>query len=438
MGPGKPPHSPIRWAWTAVLAAHAIVAAAAIARVPHRFASGSLPSFANDVVPLALLAACLAGAIAGAAGRTAMLRPIAWSLPLFWLALAVSARLAFPESLRTLWLAPVCASVALGALGPPLRFLGPPWRLGLVLPASVLAAAMGVAVVLGTAAPAADTRPIDAPRPENPTAPQPVESAVSVGSMQVDAAEVRVHCGDLDLAIRPLLTFGSVSSDGFWATSRAPSRVPEAWGRTTSRAAWFSYSGAYGPAHLEVSANGAATALRGWTRLDRPVWSHLNSFVSFRVPRRSRLAIRFAATGARDFEISPADYPYGRPMHLAWLERDGAFRVAIASTGEKGPFEVLASGRLAANEPVSFTLSADSGRACHVELSGWASQAGFAQSPTAGWGLPVNAVEFFRDPADGEALVSFTLAGTSVGWGLSTAGHQPGSYETMIKLQPEP
>ena len=436
---GNARRSGLTWAWTLVFAAHGGAAALTAARAPHAFPVGTLLFFANDVAPAALCAACLTGGWAGIVGRPEALRTVARALPLFWLSLGLSARVAYPESLRSLWLVPALVGLALAGLGLPLRSLGPPARRWVLWPFAGLAAALGAVVALGTGAPAADTRPGAVPTPALPSSRQPpTGTPVAVGAAVVDAAEARLSCGGLDLLVRPLLTFRSVAADRFWATSSAPARVLEEWGRLPD-GAWFSYAGAFGRSYLELSSTEAGVDLVGWTRLGQPVWSHLNSFVSLRIPSPERLSLRFSATGEHEFEISPADYPAGRPMHLAWLEPDGSFRVALASSAEKGPFQVLASGPLEQGAPLALSIRGENGRGCRVGVEGWAEQAGFAPSPTAGWGLPVNAIEFLRDPAaGGEARVFFTLAATSVGWGLSSAGHCAGDYHARVTLRAEP
>jgi hypothetical protein len=70
-----------------------------------------------------------------------------------------------------------------------------------------------------------------------------------------------------------------------------------------------------------------------------------------------------------------------------------------------------------------------------IELMDWAKQCSTAISPTAGWRVPVNAIEFSRDTADEASVASFfvTLAGTSVGRGFDSVGHAAGTYRSRIK-----
>jgi len=68
----------------------------------------------------------------------------------------------------------------------------------------------------------------------------------------------------------------------------------------------------------------------------------------------------------------------------------------------------------------------------------WAAQLGTAPSPTAGWGIPVNAIEFsLSGDADGSpASLFLTLAGTSVGRGWDSVGHSPGNYRNRMRIEP--
>jgi hypothetical protein len=61
-------------------------------------------------------------------------------------------------------------------------------------------------------------------------------------------------------------------------------------------------------------------------------------------------------------------------------------------------------------------------------------------SPTAGWGLPQNAIEFsLSDPNPASPATLFiTLASTSVGRGFDSVGHTPGTYRNRMRIQTAP
>jgi hypothetical protein len=136
-------------------------------------------------------------------------------------------------------------------------------------------------------------------------------------------------------------------------------------------------------------------------------------------------------------EVLRFDYPVGRPARFAFVEEDRTFRVVEASSGEKGPFRTLARGRLGPEESLTFTLY-DQGRAVgRISLADWSSQADTTLSPTAGWGVPVNAIEFSLsdDSASSPASIFVTLAGTSVGRGWDCVGHNPRTYRNRIYFE---
>ena len=114
-----------------------------------------------------------------------------------------------------------------------------------------------------------------------------------------------------------------------------------------------------------------------------------------------------------------------------------------ATSGEKGPFKELAAGRLTRPDRLGITIH-DQGRPiATLMLDDWPSQAGTAPSPTAGWGVPVNAIEFSLsgDSPGSTAGIYITLAGTSVGRGWDSVGHAAGIYRNRMKVEvhgPEP
>jgi hypothetical protein len=68
----------------------------------------------------------------------------------------------------------------------------------------------------------------------------------------------------------------------------------------------------------------------------------------------------------------------------------------------------------------------------------WRSQLSTQLSPTAGWGVPVNAIEFSlqSDASDSPASVFLTLASTSIGRGYDSVGHRAGVYRNRVTIEP--
>ena len=111
---------------------------------------------------------------------------------------------------------------------------------------------------------------------------------------------------------------------------------------------------------------------------------------------------------------------------FAYVDASRAFRVVEASSGEKGPFRILAEGRLEPADPLVIALHDEDQPVARVTLQDWAAQAGTDVSPTAGWGVPVNAIEFSLngEAPSSPASIFVTLAGTSVGRGWDCVGHR--------------
>ena len=138
--------------------------------------------------------------------------------------------------------------------------------------------------------------------------------------------------------------------------------------------------------------------------------------------------------------MKPSDYPVGRPARLAYWDAENRFHVVEAHSGEKGPFKELAQGVLKNDEPLQITVRVDKKAVCRITFADWASQASRQLSPTAGWGLPENAIEFsLRNSGEtNQGVIYMTLAGTSTGRGWDSVGHASGTYRNAISIEPVP
>jgi len=260
---------------------------------------------------------------------------------------------------------------------------------------------------------------------------------------------VRVKAGPLSVEIKSLLTFISRSPDGC-STILAPLNLREGPGlhlRTSQRdedhvRMWYraDYDASLS---IEPGPEAGPIVLESFADLPAPIFSHLNSYCDLDVLGHKRLALSFSPCPEAIIEVLPADYPTGRPLRLAYLDSHDRFHVVEAASGEKGPFRELASGPLPRLDPLGITIHDQGKPVATVTLDDWASQAGTAPSPTAGWGVPVNAIEFSLsgDAPTSVASIYFTLAGTSVGRGWDSVGHSKGTYRNRIKvdiLDPKP
>jgi hypothetical protein len=176
------------------------------------------------------------------------------------------------------------------------------------------------------------------------------------------------------------------------------------------------------------------------TRLDRSVFSHLNSFCDIEVRGHRRLALQFLPCGGKRIEVLRFDYPFGRPARFAYVDEARRFRVVEASSGEKGPFRILAEGRLDRSNSLEITLCDNLRAIARLTLLDWSAQASTQLSPTAGWGVPENAIEFSLsgDEPTSPASLFITLAATSVGRGWDSVAHVAGTYRNRIAIEPVP
>lgn len=171
--------------------------------------------------------------------------------------------------------------------------------------------------------------------------------------------------------------------------------------------------------------------------LPNPVYSHLNSFCQISFSGHKELTVSFSPCPNTRVEVLPSDYPVGRPARLAYLTKNGDFVVAEASSGEKGPFRTLARGPLARGDPLTITFHDGAQPVARVVLDDWSAQASTDLCPTAGWGLPANAIEFSRSENGPSARADLfvTLAGTSVGRGWDSVGHAAGTYRNRMRVE---
>jgi hypothetical protein len=245
------------------------------------------------------------------------------------------------------------------------------------------------------------------------------------------------------MTIDPLLTFISRSPDRFWIAfapreMREPPRTKlTRWSREGS-ILQTCYENNLGTSGLRVSATGDDGAeVESITRISEPIYSHLNTFCEITLAGHSKLSIAFSPCAAQRIDVLPMDYPVGRPSRLAYLDSAEVFHVVQATSGEKGPYHELASGKLRRGEPLEITLY-DEGRAiASVSFADWTSQLSTELSAVAGWGVCDNAIEFsLRDEGlRSGASIFVSLASTSPGRGYDSVGHAAGTYRNRMSVR---
>jgi hypothetical protein len=408
--------------------------------------------WANRVVPVVVF-------IVAVAARIGLRRPPStWAdmaiagCPALWLAGTATAVGLFPYSAVRFALPAVLVGAGLlAAAWWTLRRQDRPANRGLFVVA-ILAAAVGVVLPFTQRAPEPDTHPLLGPAVIVPVDKEVRRAAAwhyDETTQVSPAGTLFTERGGLRLVVEPLLSFESRSPDRCW-TSLAlrrwrlslPSQLVGYRRDQTSMALLRADHNDIGGQSLTVAVTPASgeVLVEAHTYLPEPVYSHLNGFCTLTVAGHSRPFVAFSPCPGDRVEVTTSDYPIGRPRRLAYLGSDGVFRVVEATSGEKGPFRELASGSLRRDEPLTMTLCDGDRAACEVVLSDWAAQAGTQLSPTAGWGLPVNAIEFSRERAapGSEAYFWITLAGTSVGRGWDSVGHAAGTYRNRMTIREVP
>jgi len=434
--------------WRVVLAVHAAAAAAWMWVMPGGFPLAHARFWANRALPLLVIVVALAGLFAAWRRKAVPLRLVSLGFAVAWLAAAVTARLVFPISGRIIWLPALLVAAVLGTVAC-LSFRGESLPLLATGVAVLLAGAVGAAMPLTQRAGASSTRPIDEPLPDIRSGsdidfhvgPVPLGHHVDVRTREQRAT---IRCSGLRIDVLPLLTFTSRSPDRCW-TILAPreDQMGMPWRLTgmsrEGNAVRLLYQGDEA-GFLEVSPGSEAGSARieAFTRLEEPVYSHLNTFCELHISGHRKLALSFSPCPKARIEVLPFDYPVGRPARLAYLDADGRCHVVEARSGEKGPFREVAAGPMEPSSPLAITLYDEGRAACRIVFDDWARQAGTALSPTAGWGLPVNAIEFclLGKAPSSEAALYITLAATSVGRGWDSVGHAAGTYRNRMRIEP--
>jgi hypothetical protein len=445
-----------RLLWLSVLVAAAILSAAWWLLAPAGFGFAHPRFWANRVAPIIGLGAALGGLAALRRGSKPALRWLLIVWPAVWLGAAVAGRLLFPITLGQIWLIPMAIAAVMG------RTVLPLWR-----GAHKRALAGGLSLALGVASgagalvwtqypPRSRTRPsrenLAEAAPSPLTRPPFDTGVIRVGrSAIVHASEASLiaRLSPLSISVKPMLTFLNGSQDGCWSILARPRdqtgpeprlRFSRFEGEQTG-VLFYDFAD-QGPAMLRVHAEPAdgSIVMEANTNLTGTVYSHLNAFCDFEVRGHRRLELEFSPCAGLPIVVRKFDYPTGRPARFAFVEEDRTFRVVEATSGEKGPFRTLAQGHLGLEETLTIGLRDQGREVARISMADWAAQADTTLSPTAGWGVPVNAIEFslMDDSASSPASIFVTLAATSVGRGWDCVAHNPGTYRNRIRISEAP
>ena len=276
------------------------------------------------------------------------------------------------------------------------------WRAGLV---TILGCSLGSFWAYSQRAPEATTRPFSErfPADANPVSGPAVWAARTFES------------GSTMLSLTPFMDFESTSPDGFWTL----------------------FSPDHSPVHdLEYALSETNDhRFTCWTKVIDKVDSHLNTFTDITIYGKHALSVEFSPCPGKRFEILPFDYPVGRPARAAYLDAQGVFNIVEATSGEKGPYNLLASGPHDLEQPITLRIFDGERLAFEVTFDDFSRQCSTDLSPTAGWGFPQNSIQFVAMQDDVcSAFIALNLASTSVGRGWDSVGHEPGVYRNRVRV----
>lgn len=408
-----------------LLTVHAAVCALALVFLPHGFPLDSLRAWTDLILPSVALT-LLSAALVRFVFMKSSGMPVALALAAAaggWLGAIGCGLVLFPTSFHLeRAIGPLAIALAISALALMIRL-----ETISSSAAAVLGIGFGVTEILGQRGPPPSTRPIGGELAEVHGEPSTDDAATG---------QVSFPCGKEHVRIRPLLTFESRSPDATW-TVLAP---PSAFGPHRKLTAFSKDASGFrahytddGESTLIATKDAKGLDIEATSKLPHPVWSHLNSFALIHIPFDA--TISFSAIGPERFPVEPFDYPSGRPAKLAYLGADSTLHVVIAQDAEKGPYRELAKGHLGRDEPLTITIrhqSGDKDGECRLTFKDWAAEVSTELSPTAGWRVPQNSIQFFAHQH--EAAVFLTLAETGPGRGWHSVAHQAGTYKNRVRV----
>ena len=430
----------IQLVWLTLLAVHTGAAAVWWWLMPGGFPGSSTEYWVNEVAPFFCVALLATALFARGRFNHVILPPVLAAIPAFWMAFGISSRLTFDESFRSLWNLPFIGGVIVGGLWIP------QFRLRLVakwlVPLIVLPAAIAGWSFPGTQrSPEPSTTPAGAAFDKPPAGAAMDRKVIRLSKdaqVRPDDGRVVVRRDALILNVQPMLSFANRSIDRCWTalapegTSTATSRIYSA--KVHDGAHWNLWYRDESESLLDVSsARDGAVELDARSRLGKAVFAHVDSYAELTVSGHKKLTVAFSPAPQQRIEVAPAT----GAMRFAYLDANDTFHVVQAKERQRGPFTELAAGRLKRGDPLVLTIYDGDKAAFTVTFADWAAQASTALSPTAGWGVPVNAIEMQRggEPETSPVLITLTLADTSIGRGTSSVGHAPGVYRDRITIR---
>lgn len=416
---------------------------------PKGFSMGHPRFWSNSIIPIIIISASLICWIGVFRSYRSLLSVLMPSYPAATLSFIVAGMVLYPVSMRLIFLIPLLCWLAVLVILTFFIIKRNSIKKPLWIPTAFLA---GLSMLMGAVLPwsqqscEASTKPLNQEKilnsnlPLNPSqSPFQLSSHVTVFPRY---AEIMINDLNTQLQISPLLTFYSCSPDRCWILlsprqERIGTKHIFQGIRRTQDELFLEYNDT-GRSTLEISSpdNERYVELDVSCELLNPVYSHLNTFTEFTVKGKGKLFVSFSPCPDKRIEVTAFDYPFGRPSRLAYLDESGMFRVVQAKSAEKGPFTTLAEGECKEGEPLELTLYDGNNPIYRIIFEDWTTQSSKQLSPTAGWGLPENAIAFSLDGENlSKATFYITLASTSTGRGFDSVGHNAGVYRNRMRIE---
>jgi hypothetical protein len=400
--------------------------------------SGSPDPLVNQVVPLIAVVVFLVALFARGRLSQVLLPPVLAAILMFWMAFGISARVLFPESFRTSWNVPFLGGAGLTALW--LRqFRARARPIWLVLGLVVLAGIAGWVFPGALRAEPPATHPTGASIAAAPsgTTDHKLIKLSKDAQLRPEDGRVVIRRDKLILNVQPMLSFSDRSPDRFWI-----SQAPEGMSFATKRALvskvhdatrWSLYYKDEDLSVVDVATRDGAVQIDARSRLPEPIFSHVNTFAELTLQGHQKLTVSFSPLPQKRFELAPP----AAPGRFAYLDEAGVFHVMQSAQRLQGPYTELGSGRMGRSDPLGLTIYDGDKAMFTVTFDDWAAQAATQLSPTAGSGIPVNAIELVRggDAEGAPALITLSLAATAIGRGTQTVGHAAGVYRDRITVK---
>lgn len=366
---------------------------------PAGYPLGTPPWWMGRGLPTAVVALALLALL----GHRSLREPLLLGLPALPLTFAASLLLVFPASGRgplgfLLVITASLAALTLATVRPSRPSLA-------ALVAALLWAAPGAGASVMMQAPPASARPL---------ALAPPWDGAPVDGVAQDVA----FLDGVEIAVRAGLVLEGASPDGGWSLF-SPGFAPDV---------------ACEPLGGRPLGGGRLLSLDVGCHLPDPAWAHLGTAALIEIRGAPNLSLSLASPDSPRVPFPRSPQRASEPATAVSLS-EGTLRLVRGTRDEKGPWTTVATTPLL-DGVVRLWLYEGAVPLAEIALPDYAMHASREPSPTAGWGLPQNAIEFRgAGPRDDVARIWVSYAATSLGRGYDTVGYPAGSYRSRVEVR---